>query len=140
MLTPLALHNALQRAHAVNGATILTAPEGPVALMVFRASADAEIAEKVANDLYAMGVPTVAIALDDAGCLDRVHQVAARLPVPVLSDPYGTWRRKLGLNADACLLMATETGSARFELHRSSRRATFAVIFDDCWRDLRAAG
>jgi hypothetical protein len=138
-MTPSQVQSALASARTVHGMPVFVAPDGPVALLCVHASGERAATLHALDLLLELGVPTVVLALDDAGRLDAVHELAQALTVPVVSDPYRRLRGRLGV-AGSGLLLSCEAGvSARFDLARISRRALFSVLFDAAWRDASAS-
>lgn len=139
-MTPTSLHAAMARARTVHGASVLSSPDGPVAVVTFRAMAELAQTHRVLALLDDLGVPAVAIATDGAADLAAVHEIAAVVAAPVLSDPFGSLRAQLMLRGGSAVhLVADQGGAVRFDLHRATRRSLFAVLFDAAWRAAPAA-
>ncbi|MCK6502241.1 hypothetical protein L6R53_02360 [Myxococcota bacterium] len=134
-MTPIQVQAALSSARTVHGMSVFVAPDGPVALLCAHAASERAALQEALSLLDELGVPTVVVALDDAGRLDAVVELAQALPVPVVSDPYRRLRGRLGLSGSGLLLSCEAGVSARFELDRIRRRTLFSVLFDAAWRD-----
>ena len=134
-LDPTTLHTILSTTHTVLGGQPFTTPAGPLAVLTLQVGSELAIARPVLDALQELVVPTICIATDGAADLRLVHAAAATLGAPLVSDPYGTLRARLGLRGGSTLLVAADHhATARFELRKVSRRAIFSVLFDAAWR------